>query len=555
MTSDDGDTEGTSDRTPLVLGPMLRHVGRDSATIWLETARPGVIEILGHRTTTFSVRGKHFALVVIEGLEPDSMTRYDVRFDGEIVWPLPESELPPSVIRTLGHGRVDLLVGSCRAAAPHEEPYTLELAADERGRGVDALWAHAHRMIGDPPESWPVALLLVGDQIYADDSSPSTQQRIEDTRDPSDDLPATIVADFDEYCWLYHEAWSPTLERWLFSVMPTLMIFDDHDVIDDWNISAAWVAEMQQESWWAAHALGSTMSYWIYQHLGNQSPAQIREEGLLAELVEAGDGTARLESWAEAVRADPAGYRFSYSRHLGEVKVVVIDGRHGRELSGSRRRMVNAAEWAWVQAESSEPVRHLVVATTLPVFIPAGLHDLQVWNERVCDGAWGRFALRFGERVRRALDLEDWSAFEDSYAEFVDLVGSVARGPNAPETVVVASGDIHFSYVARVALGTDRCRVYQLVSSPIRNALIPPERGVLRFTLTGVGSRIGAALRRLTRRSSTAVPIDMVAGPHFDNNMAVVRFRHDGDVEVVIEQATSDDDGPRLDEVSTVPLS
>ncbi|MGW1633884.1 hypothetical protein, partial [Streptomyces anthocyanicus] len=29
--------------------------------------------------------------------------------------------------------------------------------------------------------------------------------------------------------------------RWLLSTVPSCMIFDDHDVIDDWNTSAAWL--------------------------------------------------------------------------------------------------------------------------------------------------------------------------------------------------------------------------------------------------------------------------------------------------------------------------
>ena len=33
--------------------------------------------------------------------------------------------------------------------------------------------------------------------------------------------------------------------RWLLSTVPTAMIFDDHDVIDDWNTSRDWVAKMR----------------------------------------------------------------------------------------------------------------------------------------------------------------------------------------------------------------------------------------------------------------------------------------------------------------------
>ena len=38
--------------------------------------------------------------------------------------------------------------------------------------------------------------------------------------------------------YLYRESWSDPDIRWLLSTVPTTMIFDDHDVNDDWNISS-----------------------------------------------------------------------------------------------------------------------------------------------------------------------------------------------------------------------------------------------------------------------------------------------------------------------------
>ena len=46
------------------------------------------------------------------------------------------------------------------------------------------------------------------------------------------------------------EAWSDPPIRWLLSTVPSAMIFDDHDVVDDWNTSAAWVDEMRRQDWW-----------------------------------------------------------------------------------------------------------------------------------------------------------------------------------------------------------------------------------------------------------------------------------------------------------------
>ena len=53
--------------------------------------------------------------------------------------------------------------------------------------------------------------------------------------------PGEQVADYEEYTQLYDESWLDPEVRWLLSTVPSCMIFDDHDVIDDWNTSAAWL--------------------------------------------------------------------------------------------------------------------------------------------------------------------------------------------------------------------------------------------------------------------------------------------------------------------------
>jgi phosphodiesterase/alkaline phosphatase D-like protein len=241
---------------------MLRDVGPSSATVWVETDAPCIVEVLGHQARTFTVAGHHYALVIVEGLEPGSCTEYEVHVDGERRWPSDASEFPPSSIRTVDAGPVRVLFGSCRTAAPHEPPWTLEMTLDPTGRGVDALRAHAQRMLGQAAEEWPHIAVMIGDQVYADDSSPVTRERIAVRRDnhPVEGLPAELVAGFEEYCWLYPESWSPDIARWFFSVVPTAMIFDDHEMIDDWNISDSWVRVIRQEPWWNDHVIGGLVS-------------------------------------------------------------------------------------------------------------------------------------------------------------------------------------------------------------------------------------------------------------------------------------------------------
>ena len=84
----------------LVLGPALRYAGETEALIWVETDAPCTVSALGCEARTFCVEQHHFALVKCDGLEPGTMTPYEVHLDGERGWPLPDSEMPPSVVRS-----------------------------------------------------------------------------------------------------------------------------------------------------------------------------------------------------------------------------------------------------------------------------------------------------------------------------------------------------------------------------------------------------------------------------------------------------------------------
>ena len=67
----------------LLLGPLLRYVDATRATLWVEADAPCEVEVLGHRSPTFCVGGRHYGLVVVEGLEPDRSYSYEVALDGE----------------------------------------------------------------------------------------------------------------------------------------------------------------------------------------------------------------------------------------------------------------------------------------------------------------------------------------------------------------------------------------------------------------------------------------------------------------------------------------
>src|SRR5688572_12546756 len=312
----------------LVLGPLLRYVGETEAVIWVETDAPCEVEVLGTREHTFCVCDHHYALVCCGGLEPGAWHEYEVELDGERVWPVDDG-FPRSAFRTYPkEGSLEVKFGSCRLAAPHAAPYSLRKDEDPRGREIDALHTLAQDMAGRPREEWPDVLLMLGDQVYADEVSPAARAFLESRRDPSEP-PGERVLDFDEYTELYRESWSDPTIRWLLSTLSTAMIFDDHDVHDDWNISEAWLEEMRKHEWWNRHILGALASYWVYQHLGNLSPGDLKDHELLRRVKEADDAEPILEEFARRPDRGP--------RALAGVPEVLRAPRRAAPLGGRRR--------------------------------------------------------------------------------------------------------------------------------------------------------------------------------------------------------------------------
>src|SRR5581483_391328 len=310
---------------------------------------------------------------MLDGLRPGQEYEYQVALDGTVRWPMPDSDFPPSVLRTTDPGRlVRLSYGSCRIDEPavprhHGSPQRQRRRAeeDQKQHGPDAMVAYALDLKRAAPDRRPDLMLLIGDQVYADNPGPGLREHIDQTRG-AQVPPGYEVANFDEYCFLYCEAWTEPSVRWLLSVVPTAMIFDDHDVHDDWNTSAAWRRDYQAKPWWPDRIRAAYMSYWIYQHIGNLSPAELAKNELWQQLQEPGDHAAVLGDFA--VQADQTGTDepdeeiwWSYQRTFGGVRVVVIDSRGGRRVKEGQRLMVGEKEWQWITEAVAGDWDHVVL--------------------------------------------------------------------------------------------------------------------------------------------------------------------------------------------------
>lgn len=419
----------TAASVPTVLvGPMLRFVGEAEATVWVQTSGPCEVEVLGARSRTFTVADHHNALVCVEGLEPGETYEYEVLLDGQRVWPEPGSPWPPSRIRTLDTAARQLRIafGSCRLVAPHEPPYALPQTQHEKGRGLDALRVYATRLAEASPQTWPNLLLLLGDQLYSDDLSPEMARVTRSER--SGQGPPDELLTFSEFALAYRESWTDPPIRWLLSTIPTAMVFDDHEVRDAWKSSQAWLEELRAQGWYDDRVASALSAYWLYQHLGNLSPAELRDNSLLADVRDAQDGWSVLRDVAVQADRESGHSRWSFSRRLGSSRLVVVDSRAGRVLTPGARRMVDPGEWEWVDAQIDGAEGHLLLASSLPILLSRGQHHAEAWNEAICDGAWGSRAARIAERLRQRGRLEHWASFGRSFEAFAQLLHEVVSG-------------------------------------------------------------------------------------------------------------------------------
>jgi PhoD-like phosphatase len=437
--------------------------------------------------------------------------------------------------------------------APQRPPYTRPPSELSDGLGIDALWTYSKRLqSGLVP--WPDALLLLGDQVYADEVPPETAAYIRSRRDPAAP-PGEEIADFEEYTQLYRESWSDPDIRWLLSTVPSTMIFDDHDVNDDWNISRAWVDEMRARPWWEERITGAFMSYWLYQHLGNLSPPELAEEEMFRSVQEDDDAGPRLREFAGRCDRESASSRWAYHRDFGRSRLVVVDSRAARVLTSSRRDMIDEGEWEWIVEHCRGSFDHLIIASTLPVFMAPGLHHFEALSEVVCEGAWGSRAAALAERVRRLVDLEHWPAFQSSFRALVDLLRDLSGRDGAPATIILLGGDVHTAYVAEVDLAQHEAasRVYQIVCSPFRNPLTPVQRAAIRLS----GSRLAASLvSRVARWSGIPAPgvrWTFTRGPTFENSIGELEL-DDRAARVTIRCAADEAGEPLLTSAHDVSL-
>ncbi len=243
----------------------------------------------------------------------------------------------------------------------------------------------------------------------------------------------------------------PAVRR-LLAHLPTLMIFDDHDVTDDWNLTAAW-EESAYGHPFSRRIIGNALvGYLICQGWGND-PDAFRDEPM-----------ALLDAWSEQQTAASQDRlidhllkfeRWHYSLPTSP-KLLVLDTRTRRWRAESNfSRPSGLMDWEALTELQGELLHHeaVVIVSPTPVF---GVKLIEVIQKIF---TW------FGKPL--LVDAENWMAHQGT----ANVILNIFRHARTPANYVILSGDVHYSFMYDIKLRHrgGEPHIWQITSSGIKN--------------------------------------------------------------------------------------
>lgn len=253
----------------------------------------------------------------------------------------------------------------------------------------------------------------------------------------------------------------PAVRRVLAHI-PVAMIFDDHDITDDWNLSREW-EEIAYGHDFSRRIIGNALlAYAINQAWGNR-PEALDDDTLdhLQRSLAAPGATPHKECIEHLRQFEGWHYTWPTTPPL-----VVIDTRTQRWRSErTARRPSGLMDW-----ESLTDLQHTLRGLPAVLLVsPAPIFGVKLIETIQRVFTW------FGHPLM--VDAENWMAHPGS----AQAILNIFRHRKTPQHFVVLSGDVHYSFVYDVELrgrvrGPD---IWQICSSGVRNEFPPRLLGVL----------------------------------------------------------------------------
>ena len=238
--------------------------------------------------------------------------------------------------------------------------------------------------------------------------------------------------------------------------LPTLMMFDDHDVSDDWNLSASWERSAYGHAF-SRRIIGNALfGYLLGQGWGNDPDACAEPLEAAASLMASVDAQGKLPS-AEQDHCLTALFKFDRWGYVvpGEPALIVLDTRTQRWRSERHpSKPSGLMDWEALSDFQQQLLDHrsAVIVSATPVF---GVKLIEVIQ---------RIFTWFGHPL--LVDAENWMAHPGASHTLLNIFCH----SRTPANYVILSGDVHYSFVYDVAVRRQRGpQIWQITSSGIKN--------------------------------------------------------------------------------------
>lgn len=233
---------------------------------------------------------------------------------------------------------------------------------------------------------------------------------------------------------------------------PTAMIFDDHDITDDWNLTADW-ADSAYGHPFSRRIIGNALiAYALCQGWGNRSDV-FRER--LGEVFTAYSQKPSLNTQDTLIDTLLAFDQWHFTLQC-DPPVLVLDTRmHRWRRSRKTSRPSGLMNWESLTNMQAELMGHksAVIVSASPIFGVKLIENIQ------------RLFTWFGKPLM--VDAENWMAHRGAAMSMLQILSH----RNTPENFTVLSGDVHYSFVYDVTLRfvETRQKIWQITSSGIKN--------------------------------------------------------------------------------------
>lgn len=242
----------------------------------------------------------------------------------------------------------------------------------------------------------------------------------------------------------------PQVQRALAHI-PCYMIFDDHDVTDDWNLTRGW-EEAAYNNPLSNRIIGNALTgYYLCQGWGN-APKKFNEIHTRSQLTFTKNGIVNHDTFIQTL------YDFEQWHYAlaTSPKIVVLDTRTQRWRSESNpNKPSGLMDWEPLCALQLE----LIGEKSVIMVSPAPIYGVKLIE------AVQRVFTFFGKPL--AVDAENWMAHSGT----ANVILNIFRHYKTPPNFIILSGDVHYSFVYRIThrFIKNSSTILQVTCSGIKN--------------------------------------------------------------------------------------